>query len=134
MPNPKASSTGYMFLKAFVNSMGEEEAFAYFDSLYPNMLSFTSSGSGPVNALVQKEAAIGLGMTFQAVNEINKGSNLQILFLTVPLLSGRSALLHRRYGGHRGKAGTPGGQGRVRLYIRHFGTRRQAAVYAGSNL
>ena len=84
MPNPKASSTGYMFLKAFVNSMGEEEAFAYFDSLYPNMLSFTSSGSGPVNALVQKEAAIGLGMTFQAVNEINKGSNLQILFFNGP--------------------------------------------------
>ena len=84
MPNPKASSTGYMFLKARVNSMGEEEAFAYFDALYPNVLSFTSSGSGPVNALVQKEAAIGLGMTFQAVNEINKGVDLDLLYFEGP--------------------------------------------------
>lgn len=78
MPNPKASGTGYMFLKNLVNVMGEEEAFAYFDQLSKNILQYTSSGSGPVNALVQKEAAIGLGMTFQAVEEINKGANLTI--------------------------------------------------------
>ena len=41
---------------------------------------FTSSGSGPVNALVQGEAAIGLGMTFQAVSEINQGVPLKVLF------------------------------------------------------
>ena len=56
----------------------------YFDALYPNVLSFTSSGSGPVNALVQKEAAIGLGMTFQAVNEINKGVDLDLLYFEGP--------------------------------------------------
>jgi len=33
-----------------------------------------------VNALVQGEAAIGLGMTFQAVQEINKGAELEILY------------------------------------------------------
>lgn len=80
MPSPKASGTGYMFLKNLVNVMGEEEAFAYFDKLTYNILQYTSSGSGPVNALVQGEAAIGLGMTFQAVQEINKGANLKILF------------------------------------------------------
>lgn len=80
MPNPKASGTGYMFLKNLVNVMGEEEAFAYFDKLTENILQYTSSGSGPVNALVQKEAAIGLGMTYQAVHEINKGANLTITY------------------------------------------------------
>lgn len=80
MPSPKASGTGYMFLKNLVNFMGEDEAFAYFDELTKNILQYTSSGSGPVNALIQKEAAIGLGMTFQAVNEINKGANLQIIY------------------------------------------------------
>ena len=59
MPNPKSSGTGYMFLKSLVNAWGEEEAFAYFDQLAENILQFTSSGSGPVNALVQGEAAIG---------------------------------------------------------------------------
>ena len=42
--------------------------------------SVTSSGSGPVNALVQREVAIGLGMTSQGVVEINDGVNLDIVF------------------------------------------------------
>ena len=80
MPSPKASGTGYMFLKSLVNAWGEEAALAYFDRLTPNILQYTSSGSGPVNALVQGEAAIGLAMTAQTVTEINKGVDLEILF------------------------------------------------------
>ncbi len=80
MPNPKSSGTGYMFLRTLVNSMGEDEAFAYFDSLTTNILQYTSSGSGPVNALIQGEAAIGLGMTGQAVTAINDGQNLEIVY------------------------------------------------------
>jgi len=80
MPNPKASGTGYMFLKSLVNAWGEDQAFAYFDALTPNILQYTSSGSGPVNALVQGEAAIGLAMTAQTVTEINKGAGLEIHF------------------------------------------------------
>ena len=80
MPNPKSSGTGYMFLRALVNSMGEDKAFAYFDKLTENILAYTSSGSGPVNALKNKEAAVGLGMTAQAVTAINEGANLEIIY------------------------------------------------------
>lgn len=80
MPNPKSSGTGYMFLKSLVNAWGEEQAFAYFEQLTPNVLQYTSSGSGPINALVQEEAAIGLGMTGQAVLQINEGYPLEILY------------------------------------------------------
>lgn len=80
MPNPKSSGTGYMFVKNLVNVWGEEKAFDYFDALAENILQFTSSGSGPVNALVQGEAAIGLGMTAQAVTKINEGAKLKIVF------------------------------------------------------
>ncbi len=80
MANPKASGTGYAFLLSLVNAWGEEAAFEYFDELSENVLSFTSSGSGPVNALVGKEVAIGLGMTAHAVQEINNGENLEIVF------------------------------------------------------
>lgn len=80
MPNPKLSGTGYNFLKSLVNAWGEDEAFAYFDRLAENVYQFTSSGSGPVNALVQGEAVIGLGMTFQTVSEINQGIPLRPLF------------------------------------------------------
>ena len=80
MPSPKSSGTGYMFVKSLVNAWGEEKAFEYFSALAENILQFTSSGSGPVKALVQGEAAIGLGMTAQAVTAINEGAKLKILF------------------------------------------------------
>jgi len=80
MANPKSSGTGYMFLKSLVNAWGEKEAFAYFDALTPNILQYTSSGSGPVNALLQSEAAIGFGMTSHAVTQINNGAPLKVLF------------------------------------------------------
>lgn len=80
MPSPKSSGTGYMFLKNLVNVWGEEEAFAYFEKLTENILQYTSSGSGPVNALVQEEVAIGLGMTGQAVVKMNEGYPLKILY------------------------------------------------------
>ena len=81
MPNPKSSGTGYFFLKNLVNVMGENAAFAYFDRFADNILQFTSSGSGPVNALIQGEVGIGLAMTAQVVNAINtRGVPLQAIF------------------------------------------------------
>lgn len=80
MPSPKSSGTGYMFLKNLVNAWGEDEAFTYFDSLSGNILQYTSSGSGPINALVQGEVGIALGMTAQAVTVANDGVELDITF------------------------------------------------------
>lgn len=80
MPNPASSGTGYMFLRQLTNEWGEDAAFEYFDKLTKNILQYTSSGSGPVNALIQGEVAIGLGMTSQAVVEINQGVNLETIF------------------------------------------------------
>lgn len=80
MPNPMSSGTGYMFLLSMVNQRGEDAAFAYFDALAENVLQFTSSGSGPVNALIQEEVAIGLSITGTAVTAINDGADLEIIF------------------------------------------------------
>jgi iron(III) transport system substrate-binding protein len=81
MPNPKSSGTGYFFLKSLVNAWGEDAAFTYFDRFADNVLQFTSSGSGPVNALIQGEAGIGLGLTLQVVTAINnRGVPLKIVY------------------------------------------------------
>ena len=82
MPNPKSSGTGYIFLLQMINERGEDEAFAYFDKLAENISGqcFTTSGSGPVKALVTREAAIALGMTFHAAEQINDGNEFEILF------------------------------------------------------
>ena len=81
MASPKSSGTGYMFLYSLVKAWGEDVALDYFDDLTPNILAYTTSGSGPVNALVMREVAVGFGMISQAVNKINDGnSELEILF------------------------------------------------------
>ena len=80
MANPKSSGTGYMFYKSLVNAWGEDKAVQYFNDLTPNVLQYTSSGSGPVNALLQKEVAIGFGMTSHAVTQINEGAKLKIVY------------------------------------------------------
>lgn len=81
MPSPKSSGTGYMFLLSLINAMGQEEALAYFDELTDNIIAYTSSGSGPVNALVAREAAVGFGMISQAATKISEGNEeLEILF------------------------------------------------------
>jgi len=80
MPNPKDSSTGYMFYKSLVNAWGEKKALDYFDKLTGNILQYTESGSGPLNAVAEGKAAIGLGTTATAVTKINEGSPLKITF------------------------------------------------------
>lgn len=79
MPDPKSSGTGFFFFKNLVNVLGEEEAFAYIDQLAPNIKQFTESGSGPVKLLKQGEIAIGLGLTFQGVNELNNGNDFILI-------------------------------------------------------
>lgn len=80
MPDPKSSGTGYFFYKNLVNERGEKATIEYIDALEKNIKQFTESGSGPIKLLIQGEIAIGLGMTFQGVNEINKGNNFEIIY------------------------------------------------------
>lgn len=81
MPNPNSSGTGYMFYKSLVNAWGEQKAVDYFKNLATNVLQFTESGNGPVNALVQEEVAIGLGMIGNAADQITENNApLEILF------------------------------------------------------
>ena len=80
MPDPKSSGTGYFFYKSWVNSWGDKKALEYVDSLYPNLKEFSGSGSGPIKLLKQGEIAVGLALTFQAMNEINSGQPFEIIF------------------------------------------------------
>lgn len=79
MPNPKTSGTGYMFLNTWVNTMGKEGALAYVDKLQENIKQFTESGSGPIQMLVQGEVAVGLGMVFQAAQQITEGAPIKVI-------------------------------------------------------
>ena len=82
MPSPKSSGTGYAFYLAMVNLLGEKEGLKYFDSFAENIIQFTTSGSAPVNYLVSREAAVGIGMISQAAEKITSGSDELEIVLT----------------------------------------------------
>lgn len=80
MPDPKSSGTGYFFYKNWINLWGDEATLSYVDQLYGNLKQFTESGSGPIKMLKQGEVAVGLALTFQAVNEINDNWPFEIIY------------------------------------------------------
>ena len=80
VPNPKDSSTGYIFYKSLVNAWGEKETLDYFDKLTENILQYTESGSGPLNAVAEGKAAVGLGTTATAAAKINEGAPIKITY------------------------------------------------------
>ena len=96
MPNPKTSATAYSFVVSMLNLFGEEEGLKYFDELNKNIISYTTSGSGPINSLILGEACIAVGMVGQTVNIINNGNtSLEILNLnqgTGYLLTGNAII------------------------------------------
>lgn len=79
MPNPRDSSTGYIFYKSLVNAWGKDKALAFFDKLTNNILQYTKSGSGPLNAAADGKVAVALGTTPTAVVKINAGAPLKIV-------------------------------------------------------
>jgi len=80
MPNPRASSTGYIYLAYFIERMGEDSAFEYFDSLANNIHTFLNSGSGVATALETGEVAIGFVSLHNAVTVMGRGAPLTITF------------------------------------------------------
>lgn len=80
MPDPKSSGTGFFYYQNRVNVLGEQNALKYFDDLSKNIKQFTESGSGPIKLLNQGEIAIGMALTFQSVNEINKDRDYKIIY------------------------------------------------------
>jgi len=103
MPNPRSSSAGHIFLAFFVDKLGEEDAFDYFDKLAQNVNQFQSAGSGVMTALINRDIAIGLTVLHNAVSELSRGSKFALTFFNEQAPSSLSgATLTKR--GSRNKA------------------------------
>lgn len=80
IPDPKSSGTGFNFYLNMQNERGLDAALQYFDKLNSNVKQYSESGSGPVKMLVQGECAVGFALTYQVVNEINRGNPLKMVY------------------------------------------------------
>lgn len=80
MADPSSSSTGYFFLHGLLNLYGEEAGWQYFDALRENIKLFSESGSVPVSMAESGEAAIALGIDYQAMALSDSTSPIKVIF------------------------------------------------------
>ena len=80
MAAPTSSATGYFFLLGILNLYGKDEGWSYFDKLRENIMLFSESGSQPVSMVESGEAAVALGIDYQAMALLSDSSPMEVIF------------------------------------------------------
>jgi iron(III) transport system substrate-binding protein len=80
MPSPISSGTAYNIITTLITVMGEEHAFAYMKELNNNIQVYTSSGTGPSNAVALGQCAVGIQFTPLFFDYLSQGYPLKIIF------------------------------------------------------
>ncbi|MFQ6022073.1 MAG: putative 2-aminoethylphosphonate ABC transporter substrate-binding protein [Acidiferrobacterales bacterium] len=79
MPNPNSSGTGFLTVSAWMQMMGEKEAWKYMDTLHANMAVYTHSGSKPCRLAAAGEHPIGISFAFRGAKLMQKGAPLALI-------------------------------------------------------
>jgi iron(III) transport system substrate-binding protein len=79
MPHPASSGTGYLMVAAWVQTMGEAEAWKFMDGLHENMAVYTHSGSAPCVQAAKGERLAGLGFDMRGAKEKTNGAPLELV-------------------------------------------------------
>ncbi|MGL4225300.1 MAG: putative 2-aminoethylphosphonate ABC transporter substrate-binding protein [Vibrio sp.] len=79
MPNPASSGTGYMQVSAWLQNMGEEQAWDYMQRLDQNIAHYTHSGSKPCVQAGMGEVAIGISMATRGAKLKTQGAPLDVI-------------------------------------------------------
>jgi len=80
MPSPQSSGTAYNMVASLVALWGEERAYQYMKSLNPSIQTYTSSGTGPSQAVSTGTCAIGIQFTPAFFEAIDKGFPLEVVY------------------------------------------------------
>ena len=79
MPNPASSGTGYMQVSAWLQNMGEQQAWNYMQKLDVNIAHYTHSGSKPCVQAGMGEVAIGISMASRGAKLKTQGAPLALI-------------------------------------------------------
>jgi iron(III) transport system substrate-binding protein len=79
MPNPASSGTGYMQVSAWLQNMGEQQAWSYMQKLDNNIAHYTHSGSKPCVQAGMGEVAIGISMASRGAKLKTQGAPLTVI-------------------------------------------------------
>ena len=79
MPHPASSGTGYLTVAAWLQVMGEDEAWKFMDGLHRNIAVYTHSGSAPCVQAAKGERVVGISFDMRSANEKAKGAPLEVI-------------------------------------------------------
>ena len=79
MPHPASSGTGYLTVAAWLQTMGEAEAWKFMDGLHQNIAVYTHSGSAPCVQAAKGERIAGIALDMRGASEKTKGAPLEVI-------------------------------------------------------
>jgi iron(III) transport system substrate-binding protein len=85
MPDPASSGTGFMYVSAWIQAMGEDKAWAFMDKLNDNIAFYTHSGSSPAVMAARGERVIGLAFELRGSRLKEEGAPIEIILPTEAL-------------------------------------------------
>jgi iron(III) transport system substrate-binding protein len=77
--DPNSSGTAYTMLASIVQMFGEEQAFAFFKAMHPNVNQYTRSGAAPARAVGTGETLIGITFMDDAITQRMGGAPVQVV-------------------------------------------------------
>ena len=79
MPHPASSGTGYLTVAAWMQIMGEKQAWEFMDKLHDNIAVYTHSGSAPCVQAAKGERMAGIGFDMRGAREKTQGAPIEIV-------------------------------------------------------
>ncbi|GJD50702.1 hypothetical protein OPKNFCMD_3447 [Methylobacterium crusticola] len=79
MPHPASSGTGYMIVAGWLQTMGEDAAWAYMDALHENVAAYVPGGSEPCREAAAGRTVAGLSFDMRAAAEKAAGAPIDIV-------------------------------------------------------
>lgn len=79
MPNPASSGTGFLMVSGWLQTMGEDKAWAFMDGLHQNIAAYTHSGSKPCKQAGAGEHAVGISFEYRANKTKKEGAPIEAI-------------------------------------------------------
>ena len=81
MPHPASSGTGYFHVSAWIQTFGEEKAWAFMDRLHENIAMYVHSGAQPCRMTAAGEFPLGISAEISAADARTKGAPIEGLLM-----------------------------------------------------
>ena len=81
MPHPASSGTGYFHVSAWIQTFGEDKAWAFMDRLHENIAFYVHSGSQPCKLAAAGEFPLGISAEISAADARHKGAPIEGLLM-----------------------------------------------------